>query len=114
LKKIIILCGAGMLGHKMFQVLQQRVPDTYCTIRSSLGEEFYKKIVLFQQGEASYRALGIWNQFTASLRLRRATPLSELINDPLARIMAPIYSLLVSGKENYFLGILGKSCYQLS
>lgn len=31
--KILVLGGEGMLGHKMFQTLRARYPDTVCTVR---------------------------------------------------------------------------------
>lgn len=34
----LILGGAGMLGHKIFQQLRERVPDTWCTVRGSAEE----------------------------------------------------------------------------
>lgn len=49
--KIIVLGGEGMLGHKMFQMLLQRFPNTACTIFGALDDEFYKRIGLFSQGE---------------------------------------------------------------
>lgn len=48
--KLIVLGGEGMLGHKMFQILRKRYPDTMCTIRGYLQEPFYRKIDLFNQG----------------------------------------------------------------
>lgn len=33
--KVLVLGGAGMLGHKMFQILKERVPDTWCTVRKA-------------------------------------------------------------------------------
>ena len=33
--KIPVLGGEGMLGHKMFQTLRERYPDTVCTVRHS-------------------------------------------------------------------------------
>jgi dTDP-4-dehydrorhamnose reductase len=48
--RILVLGGAGMLGHKMFQVLRQRFPETYCSILGSRDDELHKKITLFQQG----------------------------------------------------------------
>lgn len=47
---VLVLGGEGMLGHKMFQVLVARFPDTGCSIRGSLTEPFYRKIDLFRQG----------------------------------------------------------------
>jgi dTDP-4-dehydrorhamnose reductase len=48
--EILILGGTGMLGHKMFQRLQQRFPNTYCTIRGSLQEPSLGQVELLQQG----------------------------------------------------------------
>src|SRR5206468_9989458 len=36
--RILVLGGAGMLGHKMFQVLARRFANTACTIRSQPDE----------------------------------------------------------------------------
>jgi hypothetical protein len=36
--KALVLGGEGMLGHKMFQILRTRYPDTGCTIFGSLAE----------------------------------------------------------------------------
>jgi dTDP-4-dehydrorhamnose reductase len=47
--KALILGGEGMLGHKMFQILRARYPDTRCTIFGSLSEPFYRRIDLFQK-----------------------------------------------------------------
>ena len=35
---ILVLGGTGMLGHKMFQLLRKRFPETYCTIRGSIAD----------------------------------------------------------------------------
>jgi dTDP-4-dehydrorhamnose reductase len=48
--KVLVLGGEGMLGHKMFQTLLARYPDTCCTVRGSLEEPFYRRIDLFRQG----------------------------------------------------------------
>lgn len=45
--KIIVLGAEGMLGHKMFQTLSARYPETKCTIFSSLSDDFYRAIPLF-------------------------------------------------------------------
>ena len=60
--KILVLGGEGMLGHKMYQVLRNRYPDTVCTVARSLGEPFYKKIPLFRQGNVIDRvdAMDFW------------------------------------------------------
>lgn len=48
--KILVLGGEGMLGHKMYQTLLSRYPDTTCTVARPLGEPFYQQIDLFRQG----------------------------------------------------------------
>ena len=48
--KVLVLGGEGMLGHKMFQTLLARYPDTACTVRDSLDEPFYRRIDLFREG----------------------------------------------------------------
>jgi dTDP-4-dehydrorhamnose reductase len=48
--KILVLGGEGMLGHKMYQILLARYPDTVCTVSRSLSEPFYKRVALFRQG----------------------------------------------------------------
>jgi dTDP-4-dehydrorhamnose reductase len=50
--KILVLGGEGMLGHKMFQTLLDRYPDTACTVARSLDEPFYRRVSLFRQGRA--------------------------------------------------------------
>lgn len=35
---VLILGGVGMLGHKLFQMLQKSVPETWCTVRGSAAE----------------------------------------------------------------------------
>lgn len=35
---VLILGGTGMLGHKVFQHLQHRLPDTCCTVRGSADD----------------------------------------------------------------------------
>lgn len=39
-----------MLGHKMFQVLLSRFPDTACTVRGALVDPFYAGVDLFRTG----------------------------------------------------------------
>jgi dTDP-4-dehydrorhamnose reductase len=48
--EILILGGAGMLGHKLFQHLGRRHPETYCTIRGSIHDERLAKVGLFRSG----------------------------------------------------------------
>jgi dTDP-4-dehydrorhamnose reductase len=47
---ILVLGGTGMLGHKMFQRLRGRFPNTYCTIRGSLQEASIGHVDLLHQG----------------------------------------------------------------
>jgi dTDP-4-dehydrorhamnose reductase len=44
---ILVLGAEGMLGHKMFQTLSSRFPDTKCTIFGSLEDPFYRSIPIF-------------------------------------------------------------------
>jgi dTDP-4-dehydrorhamnose reductase len=54
--KVLVLGGTGMLGHKMFQVLRERFPETYCAIRDSKDESWLKKIGVFQPYRAAASA----------------------------------------------------------
>jgi len=48
--KIIVLGGEGMLGHKVYQTLLDRYPDTACTVSLPLSEPLYQRVTLFRQG----------------------------------------------------------------
>lgn len=48
--KILVLGGEGMLGHKMFQTLSSRYPDTACTVARTLAEPLYQRVDLFRIG----------------------------------------------------------------
>ncbi|HKX28480.1 MAG TPA: SDR family oxidoreductase [Blastocatellia bacterium] len=48
--KILVLGATGMLGHKMFQILRERFPDTHGAIRSSINDPRWRKVTLFQRG----------------------------------------------------------------
>jgi dTDP-4-dehydrorhamnose reductase len=50
LMEILILGGAGMLGHKLFQRLRTSHPDTACTIRGTVASSALSHIDLFQHG----------------------------------------------------------------
>jgi len=45
--KVLVLGGTGMLGHKMFQILRERFPETRCAIRGSKNDGWLKKTGLF-------------------------------------------------------------------
>jgi dTDP-4-dehydrorhamnose reductase len=49
--RIIVLGGAGMLGHKMFQVLRQRFAGVLCTIREDIAKPPFERIGLLQGNE---------------------------------------------------------------
>jgi dTDP-4-dehydrorhamnose reductase len=46
--KIMVLGGAGMLGHKMFQVLRERSADVFCTVREHELEAPLDRVELLQ------------------------------------------------------------------
>jgi dTDP-4-dehydrorhamnose reductase len=48
--KILVLGGEGMLGHKVYQTLLSRYPDTACTVYRPPDDPFYRRIPLFRQG----------------------------------------------------------------
>jgi dTDP-4-dehydrorhamnose reductase len=48
--KILVLGGEGMLGHKVYQTLLRRYPDTACTVFRPLSDPFYQRVSLFRQG----------------------------------------------------------------
>jgi dTDP-4-dehydrorhamnose reductase len=43
---IVVMGGAGMLGHKMFQVLHREYPGTLCTVRNDAQRELLRKMGL--------------------------------------------------------------------
>jgi len=46
--RIVIIGGAGMLGHKMFQVLRERFPGTICTTLEDVKRPPFDKVELLQ------------------------------------------------------------------
>jgi dTDP-4-dehydrorhamnose reductase len=48
--QILILGGAGMLGHKLFQRFRASPPDTACTIRGTIASSALSHIDRFQHG----------------------------------------------------------------
>jgi dTDP-4-dehydrorhamnose reductase len=46
--KVIVLGGAGMLGHKMFQVLRRRLDRTFCTVRQDITKPPFDRVELLQ------------------------------------------------------------------
>jgi len=49
--KILVLGASGMLGHKIFQVLQQRFPQTIGTLHSSVNDGALAHISLFHEAQ---------------------------------------------------------------
>lgn len=46
--RVMVLGGAGMLGHKMFQVLRERYAGTFCTVRDDLRRPPFDRVELLQ------------------------------------------------------------------
>ena len=46
--KVMVLGGAGMLGHKMFQVLRERFAGTFCTVREDIRKAPFDRVELLQ------------------------------------------------------------------
>src|ERR1017187_1035651 len=44
--KVIVLGGAGMLGHKMFQTLRERFPGTFCTVWEDVRKPPFDRVEL--------------------------------------------------------------------
>ena len=71
--RILVLGGSGMLGHKMFQTLGQRFPDTWCTIRGRIAGSPLDRIPLFTESarmveNMDVMALGALDGQLAALR----------------------------------------------
>jgi dTDP-4-dehydrorhamnose reductase len=49
--RIIVLGAAGMLGHKVFQVLRQRYPETLGTMVGPRDAQPFRKVELLQSGD---------------------------------------------------------------
>ena len=46
--KIVVVGGAGMLGHKMFQILRNSFPGTVCTTREDVRRTPFERVELLQ------------------------------------------------------------------
>jgi dTDP-4-dehydrorhamnose reductase len=46
--RILVLGGAGMLGHKMFEILDGLFPDVWCTLRRPLTSKSYASMGLYR------------------------------------------------------------------
>ena len=49
MSKVLILGGSGMLGHKMFQLLRVRFPETYVTVRTAQSTDLLKSVDLYDE-----------------------------------------------------------------
>jgi len=49
--KVVVLGGAGMLGHKMFQVLRERFTATFCTVREDVRKPPFDRVELLHGGD---------------------------------------------------------------
>ena len=49
--KVMVLGGAGMLGHKMFQALRKRFAGAFCTIREDIRKPPFDSVELLQGDE---------------------------------------------------------------
>ena len=49
MSRVLILGGSGMLGHKMFQILGARFPETYATVRSSSSSDLLRSVNLYDE-----------------------------------------------------------------
>jgi len=48
---VLVLGAEGMLGHKVYQVLGERLPGVAGTIYGALSDPFYRRVDLFHRGE---------------------------------------------------------------
>jgi dTDP-4-dehydrorhamnose reductase len=46
--KVVVLGGAGMLGHKMFQELREHFARTFCTVRNDIQKPPFDRVELLQ------------------------------------------------------------------
>lgn len=68
---VLVLGGSGMLGHKIFQILQQRISDVWCTIQSAANDTWLNEIDLFRGGNVIWEADATdWPRFQGLLRER--------------------------------------------
>jgi dTDP-4-dehydrorhamnose reductase len=70
---ILILGATGMLGHKMFQTLRERFPDTCAALRGAVGEAPYARVDLFRYGNVVER-VNLEDLDALSILLRQLEP----------------------------------------
>ncbi len=70
--KALVLGGDGMLGHKMFQTLLARFPDTGCTILGSRNDHPLGNVPLFRDGNVIEHLNAMaFEGFAEALRARK-------------------------------------------
>ena len=58
--RVVVLGGAGMLGHKLFQILRERLPKTICTTRKDVRQPPFDQVELLQ-GPDVIRGVDVMN-----------------------------------------------------
>jgi dTDP-4-dehydrorhamnose reductase len=51
--KVMVLGGAGMLGHKMFQMLRERFDGVFCTVREDVRKPPFDRVELLHGDDAA-------------------------------------------------------------
>jgi len=70
--KTLVLGGDGMLGHKMYQTLRSRYPDTGCTILGTRDDHPLCNIPLYQDGDVIEEMDAmVFEAFAKALRARK-------------------------------------------
>jgi len=71
--RIVILGGAGMLGHKLFQILRERFPGTLCTTREDVRQAPFSRVQLLQ-GDDVIRGVDVMDLPAMQRRLSEFRP----------------------------------------
>ncbi|MBI5566991.1 MAG: SDR family oxidoreductase [Chloroflexi bacterium] len=71
--RIVILGGAGMLGHKLFQILRDRFPGTLCTTREDVRQAPFNRVQLLQ-GDDVIRGVDVMDLPGLQRRLAELRP----------------------------------------
>ena len=73
MSRVLILGGSGMLGHKMFQILGARFPETYATVRSATSSDLLRSVDLYDE-ERVIEGVDVLNQVTLSELIAQTAP----------------------------------------
>lgn len=71
--RIVILGGAGMLGHKLFQILRERFPGMLCTTREDVRQAPFSRVQLLQ-GDDVIRGVDVMDLPAVQRRLTELRP----------------------------------------